>query len=257
MIQAIDRAAKVLAALQGARHLGITELSVDLELPASTVHGIVKSLQGHGLVAKEPGGNRYMLGPALLKLSNVYLDTLDVRARSMRWTLELARRTGLSTRLGVALFDEVIIIHHNQRPDGSQQMPETGLSIPAHASAMGKVLLAYTPEHERELLGRPLRSLTGSTVIDPEVLAVQLAEIASYGIATEEDEAVLGESSVAAPVVDSRGNVIAAVAVVIPSSEWPPDSSILNGLRETARNISRELGAATWPPRAPAPTAEA
>lgn len=140
LIQSIDRAAKVLSSLQGARHLGITELAAALELPPSTVHGIVKSLQEHGLVAKEPGGNRYMLGPALLKLSNVYLDTLDVRARAMRWTRELARRTGLSVRLGAELFDEVIIIHHNRRPDGSEQMPETGLSIPAHASAMGKVL---------------------------------------------------------------------------------------------------------------------
>ena len=255
MIQAIDRAAKVLSSLQGARHLGVTELSAELGLPASTVHGIVKSLQGHGLVAQESGGNRYMLGPALLKLSNVYLDTLDVRARAMRWTLELARRTGLSTRLGVQLFDEVIIIHHNQRPDGSQQMPETGLSIPAHASAMGKVLLAYSPEYAAGLLGRPLRPLTGSTIIDPAQLAIQFASIADYGIATEEDEAVLGESSVAAPVVDTRGNVIAAVAVVVPSSQWPPESDVLNSLRETARNISRELGASTWPPRAPQPVA--
>ncbi len=69
VIQAIDRAAKVLSSLQGARHLGITELAAALELPPSTVHGIVKSLQQHGLVAKERGSNRYMLGPALLKLS--------------------------------------------------------------------------------------------------------------------------------------------------------------------------------------------
>ena len=86
-----------------------------------------------------------MLGPALLKLSNVYLDTLDVRARAMRWTAELARRTGCATRLGVPLFDEVIVIHHNRRPDGSEQMPEIGVTIPAHASALGKVLLAYDP----------------------------------------------------------------------------------------------------------------
>src|SRR5690606_21615118 len=85
VIQAIDRAAKVLQSLQGARHLGITDLAAALELPPSTVHGIVKSLQEHGLVAKERGGNRYMLGPALVKLSNVYLDTLDVPARAMRW----------------------------------------------------------------------------------------------------------------------------------------------------------------------------
>jgi len=262
VIQAIDRAAKVLSSLQGARHLGITDLAAALELPPSTVHGIVKSLQEHGLVAKEPGSNRYMLGPALLKLSNVYLDTLDVRARAMRWTQELARRTGLSTRLGAELFDEVIIIHHNLRPDGTQQMPETGLSIPAHASAMGKVLLAYSPEAADLVLlggsgvlgaagsGGSLRSLTGDTITDVATLRMQLAHIAERGIATEEDEAVLGESSVAAPIVDSSGRVIAAVAVVMPSSEWPPEDNVLNDLRETARNISRELGATAWPPRA-------
>jgi DNA-binding IclR family transcriptional regulator len=249
VIQAIDRAAKVLSSLQGARHLGITELAAALELPPSTVHGIVKSLQQHGLVAKEPNGQRYMLGPALLRLSNVYLDTLDVRARAMRWTRELARRTGLATRLGAEFFDEVIIIHHNRRPDGSQQMPETGLSIPSHASAMGKVLLAYNPLQADELLSRPLRSLTGDTITDPAKLITQFAQIVERGIATEEDEAVLGESSIAAPVVDRNGSVIAAVAVVLPSSEWPPEDNVLNDLRETARNISRELGATVWPPQ--------
>lgn len=248
LIQSIDRAAKVLSSLQGARHLGITELAAALELPPSTVHGIVKSLQEHGLVAKEPGGNRYMLGPALLKLSNVYLDTLDVRARAMRWTRELARRTGLAVRLGAELFDEVIIIHHNRRPDGSEQMPETGLSIPAHASAMGKVLLAWNPRGADELFSRPLRALTGDTITDPATLTLQFAQIAERGVATEEDEAVIGESSIAAPVADRSGNVIAAVAVVMPSSEWPPEDNVLNDLRETARNISRELGASSWPP---------
>ena len=145
MIQAIDRAARVLAALQGSRHLGITELGAILELPPSTVHGIVASLRDHGLVVKEPHGQRYMLGPTLLQLSNVYLDTLDVRARAMRWTGDLSERTGLAVRLGVEFFDQVIIIHHEPRPDGTRQMPETGVTIPAHASALGKVLLAYRP----------------------------------------------------------------------------------------------------------------
>lgn len=248
MIQSIDRAAQVLSSLQGARHLGITELAGQLQLPPSTVHGIVKSLHAHGLVAKEPGGNRYMLGPALLKLSNVYLDTLDVRARAMRWTQELARRTGLATRLGAELFDEVIVIHHNSRPDGSEQMPETGLSIPVHASAMGKILLTYNADAADQLFESPLRSLTGDTITDPAKLILQFAQIAERGIATEEDEAVLGESSVAAPIADRNGSVIAAVAVVLPSSEWPPEDNVLNVLRETARNISRELGYTAWPP---------
>lgn len=250
MIQAIDRAAQVLQALQGARHLGISELAADLGLPPSTVHGIVKSLQAHSLVAKEPHGNRYMLGPALLRLSNVYLDTLDVRARAMRWMQELSRRTGLATRLGAEYSHEVIVIHHNRRPDGSEQMPETGLAMPAHASAMGKILLAYNAAFADEVLAVPLRSLTADTVTDPARLRTQLAEIQHRGIAAEEDEAVLGESSLAAPIADRNGDVVAAVAVVLPSSEWPPVEPVQNHLREAARNISRELGAPTWPPAA-------
>ncbi|QNO37879.1 IclR family transcriptional regulator [Protaetiibacter sp. SSC-01] len=249
MIQAIDRAAKVLQSLQGARHLGISELAAALDLPPSTVHGIVKSLQEHGLVAKERNGQRYMLGPALVKLSNVYLDTLDVRARAMRWTRELSRRTGLAVRLGVELFDEVLVIHHNRRPDGSQQMLETGMTIPAHASAMGKVLLAFDDEYQSVVLSRQLQSLTGDTVTDPAQLTLAFAGIVERGFATEEDEAVLGESSVAAPVGDASGELVAAVAVVLPSTEWPPADGVLNDLRETARNISRELGATSWPPR--------
>ena len=105
MIQAIDRAAQVLRALQGSRHLGVSELGARLTLPPSTVHGIVKSLQAHGLVAKEPHGQRYMLGPTLLQLSNVYLDTLDVRARAMRWTADLSERTGLA----VGALEELLV----------------------------------------------------------------------------------------------------------------------------------------------------
>jgi DNA-binding IclR family transcriptional regulator len=113
---------------------------------------------------------------------------------------------------------------------------------------MGKVLLAYNPEQADELLRGSLRSLTGDTITDPAELIVQFALIAERGLATEKDEVVLGESSIAAPVVDSSGVVIAAVAVVLPTSEWPPEDSIINDLRETARNISRELGATNWPP---------
>lgn len=187
-----------------------------------------------------------MLGPALLKLSNVYLDTLDVRARGMAWTRELSRRTGLSVRLGAELFDEVLIIHHNPRPDGSQQMLETGLTIPVHASAMGKVLLAFNP-HRVADLPETLRVLTGDTITSRDALAASTREVASHGFAYEQDEAVLGESSIAAPVVDRSGAVVAAVAIVYPTSDPLPDA-VLNDLRETARNISRELGALAWPP---------
>ncbi|MEP6697281.1 MAG: helix-turn-helix domain-containing protein, partial [Pseudonocardiales bacterium] len=124
MIQSIDRAMRVLAALKGARRMTLTELATRLELPASTVHGIVRSLVSHGMVVQESGSSRYQLGPAVLLLGNVYLDTLELRARALPWAEELARRTGFAVRTGVLLADDVVIIHHEPRPDGSRQMPE-------------------------------------------------------------------------------------------------------------------------------------
>lgn len=249
MIQAIDRAARVLDLLQGSRHLGITDLAAALRLPPSTVHGIVSSLREHGLVAKEHGGRRYMLGPTLLKLSSVYLDSLDVRARSMRWTAELARRTGMAVRLGAPHFTEVLVVHHVLRPDDTPQMMETGAALPAHASAMGKVLLSYDLGFQRAVFAATLPSLTGDTVTDPGRLAAGLPAIAEHGFATEIDESVLGESSLAAPVADARGDIVAAVAVVFATAEGPAPDAVLHAVRDTARNISRELGAPAWPPR--------
>lgn len=247
MIQSIDRAAKILSLLQGARRLGISELGVALELPPSTVHGIVKSLQSHGLVAQERGGNRYLLGPALVKLSSVYLDTLDVRARSIRWMHDLSRRTGFATRLGVELFGEVLVIHHDRRTDGSEQMPETGATIPSHASAMGKVLLALDSDHRRDVLTHPLKTLTGYTNVDPAQLEIEFKQIRRDSFGYEVEEALIGENSVAAPVYDSSGAAIAALAIVVPSSEWPVTNVALNELADAARNVSRELGAPSWP----------
>lgn len=243
MIQSIDRAAKILMLLQGARKMGISDLAAALELPPSTVHGIVKSLQAHQLVAQERGGNRYVLGPALVKLSSVYLDTLDVRARAIRWMHELSHDTGFATRLGVELFGDVLVIHHDGRPDGSEQMPETGASIPSHASAIGKVLLAADRAHADDVLSRPLRELTGYTTTDPEALSAEFPRIRREQLALEVEEAVIGECSVAAPILDSMGEVIAAVAIVVPAVDWPVADSVLARLTEAARNISRDLGA--------------
>jgi DNA-binding IclR family transcriptional regulator len=248
VIQSVDRAIRILLALQGARRLSLTDLATQLGLPNSTVHGLVQTLAARGMVEQEAGSLRYMLGPAVLRLSSVYLDSLEFRSRTLKWSEELARRTGLAVRAGVLLLGDVIVVHHEPRPDGTRQMPEVGFVMPAHASALGKALLGFRPEEAGALLSTSrLRSMTGETVVDPKALADELAEVARTGVATERDEAVLGESSLAAPVFDATGLAVGAVGVVIPSSDWPPPAGLHDGLREAARNISRELGAPGWP----------
>ena len=250
VIQSVDRAIRVLSALQGARRMSLSELATRLDLAPSTTHGIVRSLVEHGMVVQERGSSRYQLGPAVLRLGNVYLDTLELRSKAIPWAEDLARRTGLAVRTGVLLVDDVVIIHHEPRPDGSRQMPEVGIVIPAHASALGKALLAFLPEDEKRVLtSGELRSMTGETITSADQLREQLEEIRSTGIAFEQDEAVLGESSLASPVFDSYGEAVGAVGVVIPSDGEVASHESRDLVRDTARSVSRELGAQAWPPR--------
>jgi DNA-binding IclR family transcriptional regulator len=250
MIQSVDRAIRVLTALQGARRMSLSELAARLELAPSTTHGIVRTLVEHGMVVQERGSSRYQLGPAVLRLGNVYLDTLELRSKSVPWAEDLARRTGLAVRTGVLLIDEVVIIHHEPRPDGSRQMPEVGIVIPVHASALGKAMLAFLPDDEkRVLVSGVLHSMTGETLTSPDDLRRQLNDVRSSGIAVEQDEAVLGESGLASPVFDSSGTAAGAIGVVIASGGDLAHHDARDAVREAARAISRALGAESWPPR--------
>lgn len=249
MIQAVDRALRILTVLQGGRRMSLGEIANRLDLAPSTVHGIIRTLLAHGMVAQERDSQRYRLGPATLRLGNVYLDTLELRSRAASWAEELARRTGCAVRTGVLLLGDVVVVHHEPRPDGTRQMPEVGIVIPAHACALGKSLLAF----DRDGLDRITpRSMTGETVTDLAELRDQLDAVRGTGIATELEEAVLGECGVAAPLADAEGEVAGAIGLVVPVAEWPLDAQALDALRTTARAISRELGAPGWPPAAPA-----
>jgi len=259
MIQSVDRALRILAVLQGDHRLSLGDIAQRLELPPSTVHGIVRTLLAHRLVVQEHDSAQYRLGPAVLTMGNVYLDTLELRSRVLPWAEDLASRSGLAVRTAVMLVDDVVVVHHEPRPDGSRQMPEVGIVIPAHASALGKAILAFDDELIDELLedGGNLRSMTGETTTDPEELRRQLEATRSSGIAEEVEEAVLGECGIAAVLSDRLGGAVGAIGLVASSDEWPLAPALVTSLRAAARSISRELGATSWPPQGRAPKASA
>src|SRR5881275_2340089 len=151
MIQSVDRSVRILKALAGGPgRLGVSELSDRLGLAKGTVHGLLRTLQAHGLVEQHPDSDKYQLGPQLLQLSNRYLDLSELRSRSLAWSELLATRSGESVRVGVPHGDGVLIVHHVFRPDTSLQILEVGAMLPMHATALGKAVLAYLPPPERE-----------------------------------------------------------------------------------------------------------
>ena len=254
MIQSVNRAVRILFELQGARRLPLSELANRLKLPSSTVHGLLRTLAMDGMIEQDATG-QYMLGPRVLGLGNAFLDSNEFRLRSLSAAEALSERTGHAVRVAVLLGSDVVVVHHVLRPDGSRQMRELGIAIPAHASALGKALLAFHGGASALLPDdAPLRRLTGRTLASRDALDAALERVRDDGLAYEIDEVVLGESEVAAAIFDAKG---VAVGVVLPTPDDAHDGAepnasvfggtVVNAVRESAIGISRSLGATSWP----------
>jgi DNA-binding IclR family transcriptional regulator len=250
-IQSVDRAARILKALAGGpRRLGVSELAERLEMTRPTVHGLLQTLQAHGFVEQDRESDKYQLGAGLLQLGNSYLDLNELRGRSIVHAERLAGQTQAAVRVGVLHGPNVVVVHHVFRPDTTFQVLEVGAQLPVHASALGKAILAWSDaELVDDLVGEPLPKLTARTLA-PKALRDELAEARERGVARERDEAVLGESSVAAPIFDHAGRAVGSIGIVGDTERILPRGparGVVAAVIEAARGVSRELGARRWP----------
>jgi DNA-binding IclR family transcriptional regulator len=248
VIQSVERAARILKELgSDSGRLGVTDLADRLGLAKATVYGLLRALEAHQLVEQDAETGKYRLGPALLQLGNAFLDNHELRAKSLLWAESLATRAQEAVLVGVLYGSNVLVVHHVFRPDNSVQLLEVGAAIPWHACALGKSIVAYLDPEEREkLLDEPLTRLTGHTLTDRPQLEEELSRVPRDGIAIEDQEAIVGDAGVAAPVFDNQGAVVGAIGVTGPVERLLPEGghgelSVL--VREAARALSRELGA--------------
>src|SRR5213083_1130214 len=194
MIQSVERAARILAVLgSGTPRLGVTEIAERVGLAKPTVHGLLRTLEKHDLVAQDPDTGKYSLGPAVLSLGNAYLDGSELRARSLLWAESLAQRANEAVWVASLSGSRVIVLHHVFRPDNTVQILEVGAAIPWHACALGHAIVAYLPDAGR---------------------AAAMAEVRKQGYAVEDQEATVGDAAVAAPILGRAGAVAGAIGVV-------------------------------------------
>ncbi|MGH2889300.1 MAG: IclR family transcriptional regulator [Solirubrobacteraceae bacterium] len=250
-IQSIERAAAILRLLSGRnRRLGVVDLSGELGLSKGTVHGLLRTLQHVGFVERDHDSGKYQLGAALLHLGSSYLDGNELRTRALNWSDSLAARTQEAVRIGTLHDLQVLIVHHVFRPDDSFQTLDVGSLLPAHATALGKVLLAHHPYVADELAKRPLRAFTDATICDPARLERELAHVRERGWAADIGELTPQQVSLAAPIMDRRGATVGAMAIFGPPERLltarQPRGELLAYVREAARAVSRELGAIPW-----------
>ena len=219
-VQSIERAATLLHAIaEAGGQMGVTELAGAVDLPKTTTHGLLRTLLSVGFVEQDPRTGRYSLGAGLLGLGTRYLDANELRSRASNWADSLAARSGCAVRLGTPAGLQVVVVHHVFRPDDSPQEMEVGTLLPAHATAVGKVLLASRPAVARSLTDVPLDAVTPRTVVDPAALLAELQATRARGWAEQRGEYRLGVAGIAAPVHGPGGLVVGALGISGPVEE--------------------------------------
>ncbi|MGX1542028.1 IclR family transcriptional regulator [Streptomyces adustus] len=251
-VQSIERAAAILRLLAGGpRRLGLGEVAASLGLAKGTAHGILRTLQHVDFVEQDAATGKYQLGAALLHLGTSYLDVNELRSRSINWADALAARSGESVRLGTPLEGRVLVVHHVFRPDDTLQSLDVGSLLPLHASSLGKVLLAFGSASLDEALEPAPEAYTRHTLVTRAQLTQALADVRETGWAAEVQEMSMGEAGVAMPIRGHGGLVVGAIGLSgaverICDGRGRPRPALVTLLRDAARAISRDLGAARW-----------
>jgi len=250
-IQSVERAAAILRLLSGrTRRLGVVDLAGELALPKGTVHGLLRTLQRVGFVEQDPESGKYQLGAALLHMGSSYLDGNELRTRALNWSDSLAARTQEAVRIGTLHNAEVLIVHHVFRPDDTLQSLDVGSLLPAHATALGKVLIAHHPYVIATLNGGPLQAFTKATITTAAKLDRECTRVRKQGWGSEIGELSPDQVSIAAPVMDRQNTAVGAIAIFGPPERLldgrQPRGDLLGYVREAARAVSRELGALPW-----------
>ncbi|WP_203902547.1 IclR family transcriptional regulator [Virgisporangium aliadipatigenens] len=246
-IQSIERAAAILRLLASSSgKLGMGEISRSLELAKGTTHGILRTLQQVGFVEQDTASGRYQLGAALLHLGSSYLDVNELRSRSINWADPLASRSGEAVRIGTVLDGKVLVVHHVFRPDDTFQTLDVGSLLPLHATALGKVLLAWDAAAAIVAVRGELTAFTRKTVTKSG-LGRALATVRESGWAAEAGEYHPEEAGIAAPIRGHGGLVVGAIGISGPTervcdARGRPDPTLIGYVRDAARAISRDLG---------------
>lgn len=221
-VQSIRRAFDVLATL-GDGPLGVTEVAERAKLPKSTAARLLATLAGEGAVEQVPEDTAWRLGPRLVTLAAGFSLARSLAAIARPTLVELAEASGEAAGLGIPDGDLVHYVDQVDTPNPVLVRDWTGARAPLHAVSSGQVLLAFrSPVVIERYLERPMERFTDRTLTDPDAVRERLREIRRHGYTWAVEEFDPDISSVAAPIADASGEVIAAVHLHGPSYRFPP-----------------------------------
>lgn len=245
----LAKALTVLDLFNGARNgLTLTEVARATGVRPGSIYPIVHTLKRFGYLDRDPETKRYRLGLKFLVQAHHILGSLDIREQAKPVLRRLARETAANAHLAILYEDEVLYLDREEAAPSVVIPSVIGRRVPAHCTALGKVLLAHTPEVAERVLGREkLPALTSHTLTDQSVLKQELERVKARGYAVDWEEFHEGNVCVAAPVRNYRGTVVAAVSVSLVKTrlDGEPLEGFIRAVAAGAQEISRAMGCAS------------
>lgn len=227
-VASIDRALRILALIGGAsRGLSLDELAAELDIPKSSLHRILAALKFRQFVAQPETGGVYFLGTELLATAFRFHDMLDVRALVHPLLLRLTAELNETTHMGVLDGAEIVYQDKIEAAHTIKLSSVIGGRNPAHATGVGKALLAWTYPTDEAIRAwasqwEPLPRPTKRTVKSAAQLAEELAGVRERGYALDIEENEVDVRCAAVPIFLGKAVPAAAVSVTLLGARAEP-----------------------------------
>jgi DNA-binding IclR family transcriptional regulator len=248
--ETVDLSLRLLEHLVGSREpVGVSDLARAFGTTKTKVYRHVQTLIRHGFVRQDGPTRRYEAGIKLFTLGERLRERFGVVAAAREHMTRLRDETGQAVTLGTLVDDQIVILElfHGSAIVDFGTRPGTVLEL--HASAFGKVALAFGPPKLLErCLAKPRKAWTPHTLCSRPALERAVAEVRKRGWATAPNEAIVGVNGLVAPIFDHRGDYVGAIAIAGSVQQVPatPSPAQIAAVTTAASNISKKLG---WRPR--------
>jgi DNA-binding IclR family transcriptional regulator len=246
IIHSLDKGLFLLETIeQASRPISLQELWQTLKWDKATIYRLLVTLEKRGYIHRDPEERKYSLGLKIYALYDSLIRKLDLQQITKSHLAFLARRTGQTAHLAVAVGSCIVFI---DRAVGSEILSvntQIGAMEPLHCTALGKAYLAYVePERREELLAGPLKKSTPRTVVSRRGLQREMAAIRDRGYAVDDGEYNDGILCIASPILSSLGPPVALVGISGPKSRISDARVAEYGrmIRKHAMEISSAFG---------------
>jgi len=241
-VQSLDRAIALLQVLALSDGMLLSEVARAAELPTSTVHRLLTTLERRGLVGHDPATGQWMVGLGLFRIGSAYLRIRKLPEIARGLIRELSQ--GVNETVNLSLIDgpHLICVAQVESHAAVRAFFRIGGDLPIHASGGGKAILAVmNPEARRAWLGGDqLQRYTEHTHISRRELQADLAEIAERGFSIDDEEHTPGMRCVAAAVLDEWREPVGAISISAPVVRMPPEriADLGRQVREAAQRLT-------------------